>query len=76
MYEKKRDRISWDEVKKLFFTKQKLIGFNNKIDSLEFIVQNRDYITYFSISPQSNTVFGQRLPLDTIINCQILSKTY
>jgi len=72
LYGIKRDTISWNELKQKFYIKQDLFGFNNKIDSLEYIILHKNLIEYFSIDAQSGIVFGPWIPLDTIINYRIV----
>ena len=74
LYGIKRDTISWGELKKKFYKKQELFGFNNKIDSLEYIVQRKNFIQYFYIYALSNEVVGEWIPLDTIINYSIIPR--
>lgn len=65
--------ISWSRLTTLFTSQQQLYGFNNKKDSIEFIVcdNTERYVRYYTISPFSNEVLGCHIPLDTVIKCNL-----
>jgi hypothetical protein len=71
--QEKGKTISWLNMELLIDKNQKLIGFNSKKDSLEFIISDikRRYVEYGFINPNLNEVFCSHIPLDTVIKCNL-----